>query len=88
MPIPHGPYDVPLIMADAMFNKDGSLLFSLEDAVRLWGDVILVNGRPWPVMQVERRKYRFRILGAAYPGRGSCRSTPASRWPSSPPMAG
>ena len=31
----------------------------------LWGDVILVNGRPWPVMQVERRKYRFRILGAA-----------------------
>ena len=65
LPIPHGRYDVPLILSDALFNKDGSLLFTLEDHSGLWGDVILVNGRPWPVMQVERRKYRFRILGAA-----------------------
>jgi spore coat protein A, manganese oxidase len=64
LPIPHGDYDVPLIISDALFNKDGSLLFTLEDDNGLWGDVILVNGRPWPVMQVERRKYRFRILGA------------------------
>jgi FtsP/CotA-like multicopper oxidase with cupredoxin domain len=27
--------------------------------------VILVNGTPWPVMKVERRKYRFRILNAS-----------------------
>ncbi|HZX55540.1 MAG TPA: multicopper oxidase domain-containing protein [Ilumatobacteraceae bacterium] len=65
LPIPHGRYDVPLLISDAMFNNDGSLLFSLEDESGLWGDVILVNGRPWPVMQVERRKYRFRILGCA-----------------------
>jgi spore coat protein A len=65
LPIPHGRYDVPLVIADAMFNNDGSLLFSLEDESGLWGDVILVNGRPWPVMKVERRKYRFRILGCA-----------------------
>ena len=31
----------------------------------MFGDVILVNGRPWPVMRVERRKYRFRILNAS-----------------------
>jgi spore coat protein A, manganese oxidase len=61
--IPHGVYDVPLLIGDALFNKDGSLLFSLEDQSGLWGDVILVNGRPWPVMKVERRKYRFRIVG-------------------------
>ena len=54
---------MPLIISDALFNNDGSLLFSLEDESGLWGDVILVNGRPWPVMKVERRKYRFRILG-------------------------
>ena len=65
LPIPHGVYDVPLIISDALFNQDGSLLFTLEDDAGIWGDVILVNGRPWPVMQVERRKYRFRILGAA-----------------------
>ncbi len=29
------------------------------------GDVMLVNGRPWPVMQVEPRKYRFRMLNAS-----------------------
>jgi spore coat protein A, manganese oxidase len=63
--IPHGAYDVPLLIGDALFNKDGSLLFSLEDESGLWGDVILVNGRPWPVMQVERRKYRFRICGTS-----------------------
>jgi len=62
LPIPHGAYDIPLIIGDAMFTNDGSLLFSLEDESGFWGDVILVNGRPWPVMQVERRKYRFRIL--------------------------
>jgi FtsP/CotA-like multicopper oxidase with cupredoxin domain len=63
--IPQGRYDVPLTIGDALFNKDGSLLFSLEDKSGLWGDVILVNGKPWPVMQVEQRKYRFRTLGAA-----------------------
>jgi FtsP/CotA-like multicopper oxidase with cupredoxin domain len=64
LPIPHEPYDFPLILGDAMFNNDGSLLFSLENESGLWGDVILANGVPWPFMQVERRKYRFRILGA------------------------
>jgi spore coat protein A, manganese oxidase len=29
------------------------------------GDVILVNGRAWPVMPVERRLYRFRLLNAS-----------------------
>ena len=55
---------MPLIIGDAMFKNDGQLLFTLEDDNGLWGDVITVNGRPWPVMQVERRKYRFRILAA------------------------
>jgi len=63
--IPQGRYDVPLIIGDAMFKNDGSLLFTLEDEAGLWGDVILVNGVPWPYMKVERRKYRFRILGVA-----------------------
>ncbi len=65
LPIPHGRYDIPLVISDALFNNDGSLLFTLEDDNGLWGDVILVNGHPWPVLEVERRKYRFRILGTA-----------------------
>ena len=31
----------------------------------MFGDVILVNGVPWPAMKVKRRKYRFRLLNAS-----------------------
>ncbi len=65
LPIPHGEYDVPLIVSDKMFNADGSLLFDHNDDSGVYGDVITVNGRPWPVMKVKRRKYRFRILNAS-----------------------
>ncbi|MGH3144844.1 MAG: multicopper oxidase family protein, partial [Rubrobacter sp.] len=58
-------YDVPLVLRDAVFAQDGSLIFDREEEGSLFGDVILVNGRPWPRMRVERRKYRFRILNAS-----------------------
>lgn len=31
----------------------------------MWGDVIHVNGQPWPFLDVEPRKYRFRFLNSA-----------------------
>lgn len=65
LPIPHGRYDVPIIIQDAIFAKDGSLIFDDDGEDSLNGDVVLVNGRAWPVMEVERRKYRFRILNAS-----------------------
>jgi spore coat protein A, manganese oxidase len=65
LPIPHGDYDVPLVLRDAMFQSDGQLLYNDNDHSGVYGDVILVNGVPWPSMQVERRKYRFRILNAS-----------------------
>ena len=63
--IPSGEYDVPLILRDALFTKDGQLLHDDEGHSSLFGDVILTNGRPWPVMKVERRKYRFRVLNGS-----------------------
>jgi FtsP/CotA-like multicopper oxidase with cupredoxin domain len=48
-----------------MFSANGQLLFDDENHTGIYGDVVLVNGRPWPVMRVERRKYRFRVLNAA-----------------------
>ena len=47
-----------------MFAKDGSLAYMDRDHSGLWGDVIMVNGMPWPYFDVERRFYRFRILMA------------------------
>ena len=64
LPIPHGEFDVPLIVGDRMFDKDGQLLLANNES-GVFGDVILVNGVPWPLMKVKRRKYRFRLLNAS-----------------------
>ncbi len=63
--LPQGVFDVPVTISDAMFAEDGSLGYDDNDHSGLWGDVILVNGRPWPVMKVQKRVYRFRILNAS-----------------------
>jgi FtsP/CotA-like multicopper oxidase with cupredoxin domain len=63
--LPQGEFDVPLIVGDAMFATDGTLAYDDNSDSGLWGDVILVNGRAWPVMKVRRRVYRFRVLNAA-----------------------
>jgi FtsP/CotA-like multicopper oxidase with cupredoxin domain len=58
-------YDLPLILADKMFGSDGNFRYDDAGHSGVWGDVILVNGRPWPVLKVARRKYRFRVLNAS-----------------------
>jgi spore coat protein A, manganese oxidase len=63
--LPQGEFDVPLTVRDALFAADGSLAYDDNSSSGLFGDVILVNGRPWPVMRVRRRVYRFRVLTAA-----------------------
>jgi len=65
LPIPHGTYDVPLILKDAMFQTNGDLVIDDNSQSGIYGDVILVNGRPWPIMAVEPRKYRFRVLNSS-----------------------
>jgi spore coat protein A len=62
--IPQGAYDVPVVITDALFEKSGALIYGGGDE-GLQGDVILVNGVPWPAMAVEPRKYRFRFLNAS-----------------------
>ena len=64
--IPVGePYDVPLTIRDALFTSNGTLLWDDNSESSLMGDVILVNGVPWPYMDVKRRMYRFRMLNAS-----------------------
>ncbi|MCW2822130.1 MAG: bilirubin oxidase [Marmoricola sp.] len=63
--IPQGRYDVPLIIKDAMFADDGGLVYQDNSESGVYGDVVLMNGVPWPAMQVEPRKYRFRFLNAS-----------------------
>ncbi|KAH8650968.1 putative bilirubin oxidase [Tricladium varicosporioides] len=63
--LPSGDYDVPLMIAGKQFNNDGSLFSPVDERVSLYGDVITVNGVPWPYHQVEPRKYKFRLLDAS-----------------------
>ena len=62
--LPSGIYDVPLIIQDKRFSHDGKLVFNDMNNRGSYGDVILVNGVPWPKMEVANRKYRFRVLNA------------------------
>jgi spore coat protein A, manganese oxidase len=65
LPLPRGHYDIPLMLCVRQFNDDGSFRYNPHGRAGAEGDVILVNGAPWPALQVERRKYRFRILNAS-----------------------
>lgn len=72
--LPQGKYEMPLMISDKAFNTDGSIHFTLvgdnPDIHPYWdpeyfGDTILVNGKVWPNMKVERHQYRFRIVNGS-----------------------
>jgi FtsP/CotA-like multicopper oxidase with cupredoxin domain len=63
--LPRGDYDVPIVIADHAFNRDGSFRYAENIDVGFRGDTILVNGAVSPRMRVERRKYRLRLLNAS-----------------------
>jgi len=74
LPLPAGDREIPLVLADRAFAADGSFLYpaakdgpGVEEKYMegVIGDVILVNGAPWPVLEVDAARYRFRILNAA-----------------------
>jgi spore coat protein A, manganese oxidase len=66
--IPGGAYEVPLVIQDRQFNPDGTFLYPTSDIEGVtwigeyFGDVMLVNGKVWPFLNVEPRLYRLRIL--------------------------
>jgi spore coat protein A len=66
--IPGGAYEIPLVVQDRQFNPDGTFLYPTSEIPgAIWigeyfGDVMLVNGKVWPFLEVEPRMYRFRIL--------------------------
>jgi spore coat protein A len=75
--LPAGDRDIPLMITDRLFRADGSLDYpSLDPSLRdtpgvtsaasgVLGDCVLVNGAPWPVLEVSNTRYRFRILNAS-----------------------
>ncbi|MBM7713953.1 spore coat protein A [Bacillus thermophilus] len=73
--LPDGKYDIPLMIQDKAFHADGSLFYpensnppaSVNPSVLPFfvGNTITVNGKLWPRLKVEPRKYRLRFLNAS-----------------------
>lgn len=62
--LPSGEADLPLVLTDRNFTAEGALDFGDSHNNEV-GNVVLVNGRPWPFLEVASRRYRFRILNAS-----------------------
>ncbi|CAI5470868.1 unnamed protein product [Closterium sp. Yama58-4] len=68
--LPAGRYDVPLVIQDRSFVKNGWTFLPSQGVSKVhphwmpeqFGDFMTVNGKVTPYMRVERRKYRFRIV--------------------------
>ncbi len=58
-------YDVNLVLADKAFHSSGQLFYDIFDTDGFLGDVMTVNLAYKPYFEVERRKYRFRILNGS-----------------------
>jgi spore coat protein A, manganese oxidase len=67
---------VPLVIQDRTFLANGELWYASQDPTNPlapnpthlpenFGEFILVNGVAWPVLDVEPRKYRFRVLNGS-----------------------
>ncbi|MEJ3657714.1 multicopper oxidase domain-containing protein [Actinomycetes bacterium KLBMP 9759] len=78
LPLPRGARELPLMICDRSFAADGSFAYpGLDQGMRslpgveadwmegVLGDVVLVNGAPWPVHEADAARYRLRILNAS-----------------------
>ncbi|WP_432143807.1 multicopper oxidase family protein [Streptomyces sp. bgisy084] len=61
--LPRGEFEVPLILQDRTFGRDGSLAYTMTE--REGEDTPVVNGKAYPFLAVEPRRYRLRILNAS-----------------------
>jgi spore coat protein A len=65
MPLPKGPFEIPIVIQDRTFNPDASLFYPAEWVPEFFGNTILANGKVWPFLEVGPRRYRFRILNGS-----------------------
>ena len=74
--LPSGAYEVPIVLQDRLFNlATGAMIYPVANnpvgaAHPLWipeyfGDTPVVNGKAYPFLNVEPRRYRFRFLNGS-----------------------
>ncbi len=77
LPLPRDDRDLPLLICDRAFDADGSLQYPVRDHTMaspgarggylsgVFGDVVLVNGAPWPRLEVANVRYRLRLVNGS-----------------------
>lgn len=72
--LPNRNHEIPIVIQDRSFNTDGSFDFPSEGInpevhpywqPEFFGNTIVVNGKTWPNLNVERCEYRLRLLNGS-----------------------
>jgi spore coat protein A, manganese oxidase len=72
--LPSGPYEREVVIQDRMFDTSGQLFYPTNNdswsehpfwVSMFMGDTIVVNGKVWPYLNVEPRRYRLRLLNGS-----------------------
>lgn len=69
--LPKGAYEIPLVIFDRSFRPDGQVYYPVSGkpgapwVSEYYGSAILVNGKIFPYLEVEPRKYRLRLLNSS-----------------------
>ncbi len=69
--LPQGKYEIPLLVYDRFLLPDGQLEYPVSPkpeapwVPEVFGNAILVNGKLFPYLDVEPRKYRFRLMNGS-----------------------
>ncbi|GII55641.1 spore coat protein [Planotetraspora thailandica] len=71
--LPRGDFEVPLILQDRSFTPGGALFYPDKGPSpyhpkwnpNVFGEIPVVNGKAYPYLAVEPRRYRLRVLNAS-----------------------
>lgn len=73
--LPATSYDLGMVIQDRMFTTAGQLFYPSapeeegepepSTLPEMFGNFVLVNGMTWPILDVEPRQYRFRVLNGS-----------------------
>lgn len=69
--LPAGALELPLILCDRLIARDGQLYYPVSDdpaapwVSEAYGNATLCNGKLYPYVEVEPRRYRLRLINAA-----------------------
>jgi len=69
--LPAAAFDIPIVLYDRTLDRDGQLLYPVSVTPgapfvsEFYGNTIVCNGKIFPYLEVQPRRYRFRLLNAA-----------------------